>query len=72
MYKIIMLLTLIVLDLNILQKKFIENNSLKTNSFRIQAHDSIMCEYFCFGFIDFMLAGQILTEFTNLLLLSNF
>ena len=62
-----MLLTLIVLDLNILQKKFIENKSLKTNSFRIQAH-----EYFCFGFIDFMLAGQILTEFTNLLLLSNF
>ena len=71
MYKTIMLLTLIVLDLNILQKKFIENKSIKTNSFRIQAHDSIMCRYFCLGFIAFMLAGQILTEFTNLLLLNN-
>ena len=25
-----------------------------------------MCGYFCFGFIDFMLAGKNLTEFTNL------
>ena len=25
-----------------------------------------MCRYFCSGFIDFMLAGKTLTEFTNL------
>ena len=25
-----------------------------------------MCGYFCIGFIDFMLARKILTEFTNL------
>ena len=25
-----------------------------------------MCEYFCIGFIDVMLAEKILTEFTNL------
>ena len=25
-----------------------------------------MCEYFCLGFIDFMLAGKILTDYTNL------
>ena len=25
-----------------------------------------MCGYFCIGFIDFMLAGKTLTEFTNL------
>ena len=25
-----------------------------------------MCKYFCIGFIDFMLAGKTLTEFTNL------
>ena len=25
-----------------------------------------LCGYFCFGFIDFMLAGTTLTEFTNL------
>ena len=24
-----------------------------------------MCGQFCFGFIDFMLAGKTLTEFTN-------
>ena len=41
--------------------------SITTNIFRIQAYDSIMCGYFCIGFIDFMLARKILTEFTNLL-----
>ena len=25
-----------------------------------------MCGYFCIGFIDFMLAGKILTDFTSL------
>ena len=25
-----------------------------------------MCEYFCIGFIDFMLANKKLTDFTNL------
>ena len=34
--------------------------------FRIQAYDSIMCGYFCIGFIDFMLARKTLTEITNL------
>ena len=38
--------------------------SVTTNIFRIQAHES---RYFCIGFIDFMLAGKTLTEFTNLL-----
>ena len=36
-----------------------------TTIFRIQAYDS-MCGYFCLGFIDFMLPGKTLTEFTNL------
>ena len=31
--------------------------------------DSIMCGYFCFGFIDFMLKGKGLLEYTNLFLL---
>ena len=39
--------------------------SIATNIFRIQAYDSIMFGYFCIGFIDFMLAGRTLTEFTN-------
>ena len=37
-----------------------------TNIFRIQAYDSIMFGYFCIGFINLMLAGKTLTEFTNL------
>ena len=39
---------------------------MTTNIFRIQAFDSIMCGYFCIGFIDFMHAGKTLSEFTNL------
>ena len=39
---------------------------IKTNIFRRQAYDSILCGYFCIGFIDFMLAGKTLTDFTNL------
>ena len=47
-------------------KTFINNKNIKTNIFRIQAYDSIMCGYFCIGCIDFMLAGKSLTDFTNL------
>ena len=42
------------------------NNITETNIFRIQAYDSIMCGYFCIGFIDFMLADKKLTDYTNL------
>ena len=47
-------------------KTFIKNKNITTNIFRIQAYDSVMCGYFCIGFIDFMLKGKTLTEFTNL------
>ena len=61
-------------------KAFINNNNnnnnnnknITTDIFRIQAFDSIMCEYFCIGFIDIMLAGKTLTEYTNLFLPHNF
>ena len=43
----------------------LHNKNIKTNIFRIQTYDSIMCGYFCNGFIDFMLAGKTLTEYTN-------
>ena len=33
----------------------ISNKNIKTNIFRIQAYDWIMCGYFCIGFIDFIL-----------------
>ena len=47
-------------------KIFINNKNIKTNIFRIQAYDSVMCGYFCIGFIDFMFKGKTLTEYTNL------
>ena len=47
-------------------KAFINNKNIKTNIFRLQAYDSVMCGYFCIGFIDFMLVGKTLTEYTNL------
>ena len=47
-------------------KKFINNKNIIASIFRIQANDSVMCGYFCIGFIDFMLAGKNLTDFTNL------
>ena len=47
-------------------RTFIENENLKTNIFRIQAYNSVMPEYFCIEFIDFMLVGKNVTDFTNL------
>ena len=47
-------------------KAFINNKNIITNIFRIQAYDSVMCEYCCIGFIDFMLAGKKLTDYTDL------
>ena len=47
-------------------KKFIGNKNIITNIYRIQAYDSIMSGSFCIGFIDFMLKGKSLLEYTNL------
>ena len=47
-------------------KEFIGNKNIKANIFRVQANDSVMCGYFCIGFIDFVLAGKKLTDYTNL------
>ena len=46
--------------------KFIGNKNIKTNIFRIQDYNSIMCGYFCILFIEFMLTGKTLTDYTNL------
>ena len=44
------------------------NKKIITNIYiyRIQAYDSIMCGYFCIGFINFMFNGNSLTDYTNL------
>ena len=46
--------------------KFIGNKKIKASIFRIQAYDSIMCEYFCIEFINYMLKGKKLLDYTNL------
>ena len=46
--------------------KIIGNKNVITNIYRIQAYDPIMCGYFCIGFIDFILKGKSLLEYTNL------
>ena len=48
-------------------KNFIDNKNIITNIDRIQAYQSIMCRYFCIGFVDFMLKGKCLLEYANLL-----
>ena len=46
-------------------KTFAGNKNIKAIIFRIQAHDSKMREFFCIGFIDFMLSGNTLADFKN-------
>ena len=45
--------------------KFIRND-IKSSIFRIQAYGSIMCGYFCIKFINYMLKGEKLLDYTNL------
>ena len=47
-------------------KKFIGNRNVISNIYRIQNYDSIMCGYFCIGFIDYMFKGKSLTDYTSL------
>ena len=49
--------------------KFVGNKEIKANIFRLQAYDSIMCDYFCIEFINYMLKGKTLLDYTNLFLL---
>ena len=47
-------------------KRFIGHKDIKKNIFRIQAYNSIICGYFCIGFIDLMFTNKILIDFTSL------
>ena len=47
-------------------QKFIGNENRMTNFYRIQTYGSIMCEYFFIGFIDFILKGISLLDYSNL------
>ena len=46
-------------------KSFIGNRHIATNSYTIQANDSIMCGYFCIGFFDCMSEGKSLLDYTS-------
>ena len=50
-------------------KRFIGHKNTKTDIFGIQADNSIMCGYFCTGFINFIFAERSLIDFTSLFLL---
>ena len=59
---------MINLEVNIFRNQ-LENSfekNILTNIYRIQAYDSIMCGYFYIGFINFLLIGKSLLEYTNL------
>ena len=45
-------------------KEFVGNKNIIANISRVQASNSVMCGYFSKGFIDFMLAGKKLIDFT--------
>ena len=47
-------------------KKFIGNKKIITNIYYIQAYDSVMCRYFCLGFINFVLKGKSLLDYAHL------
>ena len=53
-------------------KEFIGIRNIKSNIFRVPANNSIMFGYFCIGFIDFMLAGKTLVNFTSMFSLHDF
>ena len=39
-------------------REFIGNKNIKANIFRVQSNNSVMCWYFCIGFIDFILPNK--------------
>ena len=53
-------------------KKFIRNKNIIASIYKVQACNSIICGYFCIGFIDFMLKGKSLLDYTNLLFLNKY
>ena len=45
-------------------KKIIGNKNTTTNIYGKQAYNSIMCGYFCIGFIDFMSKSESFLDYT--------
>ena len=53
-------------------KNFIGQKHIKTNIFRMQADNSILCGYCCILFLDYMLANRSLIDYTSLFSPYNF
>ena len=49
-----------------IEKSIGHKKNIKTNIFRIKAKNSVICGYFSNRFIDFMLAGKTLIDYTSL------
>ena len=47
-------------------KEFVGNKNIIAYIFWVQANNSVMYGHFCIRFIDFMLAGKRLTDFTSM------
>ena len=45
--------------------KKIKDKSITHNIFRIQDNESIMCGFYCIAFIEYMVAGKSLLDYTN-------
>ena len=50
-------------------EKIFGHKNIKANIFRIQSNNSVMCGYFCFGFIDSILTGKTSIDFISFFLL---
>ena len=53
-------------------KKIKDNRNVVTNIYRMKNYDSIVCEYFCIGFINYMFMGKSFRDYTNLFSTNNF
>ena len=47
-------------------KEFVGNKNIILNTFHVQANNSVMCGYFCIGFIGFLLPVKKLIDFTSM------
>ena len=50
----------------------IRDKSITHNIFTIQDNESIMCGFYCNTFIEYMLSGKTLLDYTNLFSLNNY
>ena len=50
----------------------IKYKSITLNTFRIQDNESIMCGFYCIAFIEYMLSGKGLLDYTNLFFPNNY